>query len=115
MEAKFMIEGADTMRAQYGADTLKIYEDHLELSEAKYSKAIADKLLEVLFASTKIKTALKRYTARKRLLQVVQAKVDKENYVARAEEQQQMRSTSSREGDPILPEDAGQAARRVSR
>lgn len=67
METEYMVEGAATLRANYGADTLKLYEDHLELSEAKYSKAVADKLLQVHYASSKIKTALQKHTAKKKL------------------------------------------------
>ena len=115
MDSQVFIEAAEMMRTAYGVGALNIFESHLEVSEAKYSKAVADKLLRVLFAALKIKTALQRHSTAKRLRQVVQAKVGQEKYIARAEEQQQMRSNSSRDGDPILPENASEAACRVSR
>lgn len=115
MDAQVMIESAQTMRVNYDVDTLKIYESQLELSEAKYRKAVADKLLQAMFATKKIKAALKQNATAKRLRQVVQTRIDQEKYVTRVDEQQQMRSTSSRDDDPILPENANEAVRMVSR
>ena len=115
MEQVVIVEGQRTLRHAQSISVLKIFETEEELAEVRHRKAHADYMFRMMICQSKITSAMRSHVARKKWRERERAIEAQEVYVQRAEEQQMMQSSSSRDGDPALPESPADAARTVSR